>query len=165
MAAAGAAAPVVTGQQQQQQQQVEEALALFASKHAELLCEARGVAREHGVTVRTVAFRPDGKAVAHELIGVAREERLRGMVGRAVARDVSAMGPREVAAHQRQLHALRAVVLRELQAKKKPPPPAAAAKDDDAGAKTKRALEQRETDGAGAGAGAAESNKSRRTDY
>ena len=163
MAAAGAAAPVVTGQQQQQQ--VEEALALFASKHAELLCEARGVAREHGVTVRTVAFRPDGKAVAHELIGVAREERLRGMVGRAVARDVSAMGPREVAAHQRQLHALRAVVLRELQAKKKPPPPPAAAKDDDAGAKTKRALEQRETDGAGAGAGAAESNKSRRTDY
>ena len=159
MAAAGAA-PVVTGQQQQQVE-----AALFASKHAELLSEARAVAREHGVTVRTVAFRPDGTAVAHEPIGVAREERLRGMVGRAVARDVSAMGAREVAAHQRQLHALRAVVLRELQAKKET---AVAAKDDaGAKAKTKRALEQRETDGAGAGAAgnAAESNKSRRTDY
>ncbi|CAD6246568.1 unnamed protein product [Miscanthus lutarioriparius] len=155
MAAAGAA-PVVTGQQQQQVE-----AALFASKHAELLSEARAVAREHGVTVSTVAFRPDGTAVAHELIGVAREERLRGMVGRAVARDVSAMGAREVAAHQRQLHALRAVVLRELQAKKA----AAAAKDDAGpGAKTKRALEQRETDGAGAAGNAAESNKARRTE-
>jgi hypothetical protein len=104
MAAAGAA-PVVTGQQQQQVE-----AALFASKHAELLSEARAVAREHGVTVRTVAFRPDVTAVAHELIGVGREERLQGMIGRAVARDVSAMGAREVAAHQRQLHALRAVV-------------------------------------------------------
>lgn len=157
MAAAGAAAPV-TGQQQQQQLE-----ALFASKHAELLSEARGVAREHGVTVRTVAFRPDGTTVAHELIGVGREERLRGMIARAVARDVSAMAPPEVAAHHRQLHALRAVVLRELQAKKAAAAAAVTAKDE-AAAKTKTALEQRQTDGAGAAGNAAESNKCRTTD-
>jgi len=107
--ATGATAAANASQQQQQ--------AVFEAKHAELLAEARGMAAEFGVDVCAVAFRPDGAAVQHRFLGVAREAPAVGMIRRAVARDVSAMGLREVAEHERQLRALRAIVERELQAK------------------------------------------------
>ena len=112
--ATGAAAAASASQQQQQQQQAQ---AVFEAKHAELLAEARGMAAEFGVDVCAVAFRPDGAAVQHRFLGVAWEAPAVGMIRRAVARDVSAMGLREVAEHERQLRALRAIVERELQAK------------------------------------------------
>ena len=87
--ATGATAAANASQQQQQ--------AVFEAKHAELLAEARGMAAEFGVDVCAVAFRPDGAAVRH------REATAVGMMRRAVARDVSVMGPREVAEHERQL--------------------------------------------------------------
>ncbi|CAL5008663.1 unnamed protein product [Urochloa decumbens] len=118
----------------------EEAEALFEEKHAELVAEARRVAREHGVDVRTVAFRPGGgAAVQHDFLGIPMEERVVGRIRRAASRDVSAMGAEELAAHQRQLRIMKAVVERELQAKE-----AAAAK---------RAAEQKEQQANGAGAG------------
>ncbi|PUZ50021.1 hypothetical protein GQ55_6G026100 [Panicum hallii var. hallii] len=139
--ATGAAAAANASQQQRQ--------ARFEAKHAELLSEARGVAREFGVDVCAVAFRPDGTAARHEFLGVAREARAVGRIRRAVARDVSAMGLREVAEHERQLRALRAVVERELQAK-------AAARDKatkaaGAAAGDKRAPEQQQQQAGGAG--------------
>ena len=93
--ATGAAAAANASQQQQQ--------AVFEAKHAELLAEARGVAAEFGVDVCAVAFRPDGAAVQHRFLGAAREAPAVGMIRRAVARDVSVMGLREVAEHERQL--------------------------------------------------------------
>ena len=105
--ATGAAAAASASQQQQAQ-------VVFEAKHAELLAEARGVAAEFGVDVCAVAFRPDGAAVRHKFVGAAPEV---GTIRRAVARDVAAMGLREVAEHERQLRALRAIVERELQAK------------------------------------------------
>ncbi|CAL5004219.1 unnamed protein product [Urochloa decumbens] len=121
--------------------QQEEAEALFEEKHAELVAEARRVAREHGADVRTVAFRPGGAAaVQHDFLGIPMEERVVGRIRRAVSRDVSAMGAEELAAHQRQLRIMKAVVERELQAKE-----AAAA------AAAKRAAEQKEAGVAGAG--------------
>ncbi|KAJ1293212.1 hypothetical protein BS78_01G050800 [Paspalum vaginatum] len=137
-----APAPAANARQQQQQGQE----ALFASKHEELLSEARGVAREFGVDVRAVAFRPDGTATAHEFIGAGREEMVKSLVMQAVAKDVSAMGPEELAAHERQLRRLRAIVARDLQAKA----------DKAKGAE--RASEQQEM------AGGAGSDKIKRTD-
>jgi len=95
--ATGAAAAANASQQQQQ--------AVFEAKHAELLAEARGVAAEFGVDVCAVAFRPDGAAVRHKFVGAARGEAPAavGTIRRAVARDVAAMGLREVAEHERQL--------------------------------------------------------------
>ena len=90
---------------------------MFEAKHAELLAEARGVAAEFGVDVCAVAFRPDGAAVRHKFVGAAPEAPAVGTIRRAVARDVAAMGLREVAEHERQLRALRAAVERELQAR------------------------------------------------
>jgi len=114
--ATAAAAAASASQQQQQQAQV-----VFEAKHAELLAEARGVAAEFGVDVCAVAFRPDGAAVRHKFVGAARGEAPAavGTIRRAVARDVAAMGLREVAEHERQLRALRAAVERELQARAK----------------------------------------------
>ncbi|CAL5009902.1 unnamed protein product [Urochloa decumbens] len=121
--------------------QEEEAEALFEEKHAELVAEARRVAREHGVDVRTVAFRPGGAAaVQHDFLGIPMEERVVGRIRRAASRDVSAMGAEELAAHQRQLRIMKAVVERELQAK-------------EAAAAAKRAAEQKEQQANGAGAG------------
>lgn len=95
--------------------------ALFEAKHAELLSEARDVAREYGVDVHAVVFRPDdGTAVRNEFLGGGgREARLKDLVVRAVARDVSGMGATELAAHERHLLQLRALVARELQARAK----------------------------------------------
>ena len=70
---------------------------------AELLAEARGVAAEFAGDVCAVAFRPDGAAVRHRFLGVAREAPTVGRIRRPVARDMSAMGLREVAEHERQL--------------------------------------------------------------
>ncbi|OEL13495.1 hypothetical protein BAE44_0025484 [Dichanthelium oligosanthes] len=142
-APAAAAATANTNQHQQQQQ------ALFEAKHAELVSEARDVAREFGVDVHSIAFRPDGTAVRHDILGVGREARVKDSIMRAVARDVSAMGPEEVAAHEKQLQRLRALVAHELQGK------AAKAK---AAAGAERSPEQQEMDGAAAGS----SNKIRR---
>ena len=61
---------------------------------AELLAVARGVAAEFAGDVCAVAFRPDGAAPEAPAVGTIR---------RAVARDMSAMGMREVAEHERQL--------------------------------------------------------------
>lgn len=112
-AAAPAPAPSDATQQQ----------ALFEAKHAELLSEARDVAREYGVDVHAVVFRPDdGTAVRNEFLGGGgggREARLKDLVVRAVARDVSGMGATELAAHERHLLQLRALVARELQARAK----------------------------------------------
>ncbi|KAG2581430.1 hypothetical protein PVAP13_6KG029900 [Panicum virgatum] len=108
--ATGAAAVASASQQQQAQ-------VVFEAKHAELLAEARGVAAEFGVDVCAVAFRPDGAAVRHKFVGAAPEAPAVGTIRRAVARDVAAMGLREVAEHERQLRALRAAVERELQAR------------------------------------------------
>ena len=70
---------------------------------AELLAVARGVAAEFAGDVCAVAFRPDGAAVRHRFLGVAREAPTVGRIRRPVARDMSAMGMREVAEHERQL--------------------------------------------------------------
>jgi hypothetical protein len=113
-AAAPAPAPAAANATQQQ--------ALFEAKHAELLSEARDVAREYGVDVHAVVFRPDdGTAVRNEFLGGGggREARLKDLVVRAVARDVSGMGATELAAHERHLLQLRALVARELQARAK----------------------------------------------
>jgi hypothetical protein len=136
-AAAGTTpAPAVAAARRQ-----EEGQALFEEKLAELVAEARGVSRGFGVDVRAVAFRPDGRgAVQHEFLGAPLEARVTGVIRRAVARDVSAMGTKEVAEHERQLQTLRAVVARELQAKAK----AAAA-----GAAKRAPEQQEEADGAG----------------
>ena len=96
--ATAAAAAASASQQQQQQAQV-----VFEAKHAELLAEARGVAAEFAGDVCAVAFRPDGAAVRHRFLGVAREAPTVGRIRRPVARDMSAMGLREVAEHERQL--------------------------------------------------------------
>jgi hypothetical protein len=80
--------------------------ALFEAKHAEVLSEAR----EFGVDVHAIAFLPDGTAVRHEFLGVGQEARLEGLVERAVAKDVSAMGPEDLTAHEQHLRRLRAVV-------------------------------------------------------
>ena len=109
--ATGATAAANASQQQQQ--------AVFEAKHAELLAEARGMAAEFGVDVCAVAFRPDGAAVRHKFVSAAPEAPAVGTIRRAVARDVAAMGLREVAEHERQLRALRAAVERELQARAK----------------------------------------------
>ena len=93
--ATGATAAANASQQQQQ--------AVFEAKHAELLAEARGMAAEFGVDVCAVAFRPDGAAVRHKFVGAAPEAPAVGTIRRAVARDVAAMGLREVAEHERQL--------------------------------------------------------------
>ncbi|KAF8669872.1 hypothetical protein HU200_051049 [Digitaria exilis] len=134
----------------------EEALAAaFEEKHAELVAEARGVAREFGVDVRAVAFRPvgggGGGAVVHEFQGIPPAARVVRTIRRAVAKDVSAMGMEEVAQHERQLLALRNIVVRELQARKKA---TAAKKAMDVaidGAATKRAPEQQEEVAGGGG--------------
>uniref|UniRef100_K3ZZK6 MADS-box domain-containing protein n=1 Tax=Setaria italica TaxID=4555 RepID=K3ZZK6_SETIT len=90
--------------------------ALFEAKHAELLSQARDVAREFGVDVHAIVFRPDdGTAVRNEFLGAGREAQLKDLIGRAVARDVSAMGAPELAAHEQHLLRLRALVARELQ--------------------------------------------------
>lgn len=94
---------------------------LFKAKHAP----------EFGADVHAVVVRPGGggDAVRHEFLGAAgREARLKEMVGRAVAKDVSAMGMEEVDAHEKHLQRLRAVVAHELRAKAK------ADKDDKAAA-------------------------------
>ena len=96
--------------------------------------------------MHAVAFRPDGTAVRHEFLGVGQEARLEGLVERAVAKDVSAMGPEDLTAHEQHLRRLRAVVAHKLQlkvAKVK-----AAATDS-----TKRSPEQQEVAGAAAGSG------------
>ena len=55
------------------------------------------MAAEFGVDVCAVVLQPDGAAARH------REAPAVGMMRRAVARDGSVMGPREVAEHERQL--------------------------------------------------------------
>ncbi|CAL5085197.1 unnamed protein product [Urochloa decumbens] len=93
--------------------------ALFETKHAELLSEAGDVAREFGADVHAVVFGPDGTAARHVFHGsVAREEKpLKDLVGRAVAMNVSAMGMKELAAHEQHLLRLRALVANELKVK------------------------------------------------
>jgi len=129
--------------------------ALFEAKHAEVLSEARDMAREFGVDVHAIAFLPDGTAVRHEFLGVGQEARLEGLVERAVAKDVSAMGPEEVAAHEQHLQRLRALGVRELQVK------AAKAKAA-ATESSKRSPEQQEV--ASAPAGSSSSSKTRRVE-
>jgi hypothetical protein len=115
MAAAGAEKPAAAAAEVPGQQQEEkEKEALFAAKHAELVSEARDVAREHGVAVTTVAFRPDGTAVADEAVGVGLQEQVRAMIQRAIARKVSLMESGELAAHRRELQMLRGIVVGEL---------------------------------------------------
>lgn len=115
MADAGAEKPAGAGAEVPGQQQEEkEKEALFAAKHAELVSEARDVAREHGVAVTTVAFRPDGTAVADEAVGVGLQEQVRAMIQRAIARKVSLMESGELAAHRRELQMLRGIVVGEL---------------------------------------------------
>ncbi|PUZ73277.1 hypothetical protein GQ55_2G461200 [Panicum hallii var. hallii] len=140
-----AAAADNTRQQAQQQ-------ALFEAKHAEVLSEARDMAREFGVDVHAVAFRPDGTAVRHEFLGIGREARLKGLISRAVAKDVSAMGLEEVTAHEQHLQRLRSLVAHELQVK-------AAKARAAAPESTKRSPEQQEVAGAAAGSS---SSKTRR---
>jgi len=107
------------------------------------------------VDVHAVAFRPDGTAVRHEFLGVGREARLKGLIERTVAKDVSAMGPEEVAAHEQHLQRLRALGVRELQVK------AAKAKAA-ATESSKRSPEQQEV--ASAPAGSSSSSKTRRVE-
>ena len=99
----------------------EEKEALFEAKHAELVSEARDVAREHGVAVTTVAFRPDGTAVADEAVGVGGggggvglQEQVRAMIERAIKRKVAMLESGELAAHRRELQMLRGIVVGEL---------------------------------------------------
>lgn len=93
----------------------QQAAAQFDAMHGALASEAHAAARELGVDVTTVAFRPDGGgAVSHEFLGVAPEERIR----RLIAADVSAMGPAELARHAARLQALRAALARKLSAGK-----------------------------------------------
>ncbi|CAD6246566.1 unnamed protein product [Miscanthus lutarioriparius] len=112
MAPAGAEKPADAAPVPEQ----EEKEALFAAKHEELVSEARDVAREHGVAVTTVAFRPDGTAVADEAVGVGvgLQEQVRAMIQRAIARKVAAMESGELAAHRRELQMLRGIVVGEL---------------------------------------------------
>ena len=105
--------------------------------------------------MHAVAFRPDRTAARHEFLGVGREARLKGLIERTVAKDVSAMGPEEVAAHEQHLQRLRALVARELQAK------AAKAKAA-ATESSKRSPEQQEV--ASAPAGSSSSSKTRRVE-
>ncbi|KAK3122664.1 hypothetical protein QOZ80_8AG0616530 [Eleusine coracana subsp. coracana] len=92
------------------------AAALFEAKHGELASEAHAVARELGVDVTTVVFRPDGGgAVSHEFIGVAPAERVR----RLVETDVSAMGPAELAQQAARLRAVRAALIGRMQGTEK----------------------------------------------
>ncbi|KAF8679044.1 hypothetical protein HU200_045798 [Digitaria exilis] len=141
-AAVAAPAPAAAGRQPPQQQQQE---ALFETKHAELLSEARDVAREFGADVHAVVFPPgDGAAVRHEFLGAGREARLKELVGRAVAKDVSTMGMEEVVAHEKHLQRLRAVVANELRAK------AAAEADKAAAAGTTSSPARQEVSGAAA---------------
>ncbi|KAF8668986.1 hypothetical protein HU200_050727 [Digitaria exilis] len=117
-AAVAAPAPAAAARQPPQQQQQQQGEELFETKHAELLSEARDVAQEFGADVHAVVFRPgDGGAVRHEFVGAGQEARLKEVVGRAVAKDVSAMGMEEVVAHEKHLQRLRAVVANELRAK------------------------------------------------
>ena len=107
------------------------------------------LAAEFAGDVCAVAFRPDGAAVRHKFVGAARGEAPAavGTIRRAVARDVAAMGLREVAEHERQLRALRAAVERELQARA-----AARAKAGATAAGDKRAPpEQQQQQAGGAG--------------
>lgn len=97
--------------------------AMFDAMHGALASQAHAVAREFGVDVVTVAFRPAAagvgaedaeaaeRAVSHEFLGVSPEERMR----RLIATDVSAMGPAELAKHAARLKALRAALVRKLQ--------------------------------------------------
>ncbi|CAN6169100.1 unnamed protein product [Urochloa humidicola] len=94
--------------------------ALFEAKHAELLSEARDVAFDFGADVHAIVFGPDGAAARHVFHGGAgREEAapLKDLVGRAVAVDVSAMGTKELDAHEEHLLRLRALVAHELKVK------------------------------------------------
>lgn len=145
-AAAAAAADPVPEQQEEKE-------ALFAAKHAELVSEARDVAREHGVAVTTVAFRPDGTAVADEVVGgggggvVGLQEQVRAMIQRAIERKVSAMESGELAAHRRELQMLRGIVVGEL-TKTRAAPGQKEKTDGEVVVGAKRAAEQQEkTDG------------------
>jgi len=115
------------------------------------------VAREHGVAVTTVAFRPDGTAVADEAVGlgVGLQEQVRAMIQRAIARKVSAMESGELAAHRRELQMLRGIVVGELTQGNKVVVPGRKEKDGGEVVVAQRAPgQQQEMDGAaGAGAG------------
>ncbi|CAL5084465.1 unnamed protein product [Urochloa decumbens] len=125
--------------------------ALFEAKHTELLSEAGDVAREFGADVHAVVFGPDGTAARHVFHGgVAREEKpLKDLVGRAVAVDVSAMGTKELAAHEHHLLRLRALVANELQVK-----------EDKANANADAAAPEQQVMVAGADAGSSDKKQS-----
>ncbi|KAK3122663.1 hypothetical protein QOZ80_8AG0616510 [Eleusine coracana subsp. coracana] len=102
-----AAATAAASRQSQKKQ-------LFRALYGELLAEARGTAFECGANVRAIVFRPGGGAGRrNDFLGAAPEEAVRKMA----ARDVSAMGPAELARHAARLQALRAAVARKLQEK------------------------------------------------
>ncbi|KAK3120965.1 hypothetical protein QOZ80_8BG0644060 [Eleusine coracana subsp. coracana] len=111
-------AATTTDAEKQRQGDSRKAAALFEPKHGELASEAHAVARELGVDVTTVAFRPGGGgggAVSHEFLGVAPAERVR----RLVETDVSAMGPAELAQHAARLRAVRAALVSRMQGTEK----------------------------------------------
>jgi hypothetical protein len=84
----------------------------FDMMHGALASEAHAVARDFGVDVLTVMFRPDHTAGrADEAPSSTSSSASR----RLVAADMSAMGPVKLAVHAARLRALRATLVRQVQ--------------------------------------------------